>query len=219
MTGDTSDMLARLKMVLPARWFADATPILDALLSGFAAAWSGVYLVLTYVRAQTRIATATDIFLDLASTDYFGTALPRRTGESDADFSARIQRNLLAPRATRASLVQMLTGMTGRAPTILEPLNATDLGGYDTGILGYGVCGAYGCRTLPFQFFVTAYRPAATAVNNAGGYNSGPGGYNYAPMLYADVTSYAGATSDADIHAAIASVLPTCGVAWTIISN
>lgn len=219
MTGDTSDMLARLKMVLPARWFADGTPILDALLTGFAAAWSGVYAVVTYVRAQTRIATATDIFLDIASTDYFGSALPRRAGESDANFSTRIQQNLLAPRATRASLVQMLTGITGRAPMILEPLNATDLGGYNTGMLGYGVVGAYGSRNLPFQFFVTAYRPATTAVSNAGGYNTGPGGYNRAPMLYAGATSYAGAASDADIYAAVASVLPTCGVAWTIISN
>ncbi len=78
MTGDTNDMLARLKLVLPARWFSDTTPILDALLTGLASAWSGLYALLSYVRSQGRIATASGIFLDIASTDYLGDALPRR---------------------------------------------------------------------------------------------------------------------------------------------
>lgn len=219
MIGDTADMLARLKMVLPARWFGDATPILDALLSGLGAAWSAVYGLLNYVKAQARIGSASDIFLDIASSDYFGPALPRRDGESDAAFRARIQQNLVAPRATRASVVQALLGLTGRVPIVFEPLNATDTGGYGTGTLGYGIRGAYGSRNVPFQVFVTAYRPNATPVSNAGGYNVGPGGYNNVPMFYADITTDSGEVSDAEIYAAIAAVMPTCGVAWTNISN
>jgi hypothetical protein len=69
MTGDTNDMLARLKMVLPARWFADATPILDAVLTGLANAWSQLYGLLATVKLQTRLATASGVFLDIAAKD------------------------------------------------------------------------------------------------------------------------------------------------------
>ena len=39
-TGGIADFVSRLKLVLPARWFADTTPVLDALLTGFALAFS-----------------------------------------------------------------------------------------------------------------------------------------------------------------------------------
>jgi len=219
MTGDTSDMLARLKSVLPGRWFGDTTPILDAVLTGFATAWSGLYALLANVKAQARIATASGIFLDIASTDYFGTSLPRRSGEADAAFSTRIRANLVLPRATRAGLSFVLQNLTGRTPVIFEPLNAADTGGYNSNSLGYGVAGAYGSANLPFQFFVTAYRPNATPVSNAGGYNFGPGGYNNAPMFYADTAQAPGAIDDADIYAAAAAVLPVASIAWMNISN
>jgi len=219
MTGDTSDILSRLKAVLPARWFGDATPNLDAVLTGLAAAWTGLYSLLANVKTMTRIATATGIFLDIAATDYFGFSLPRRAGEADSAFSARIRANLIAPRATRHGLALALQNLTGRTPIIFEPLNASDTGGYNSNTLGYGVAGGYGSKNLPFQFFVTAYRPNATPISNAGGYNEGPGGYNAAPMFYADTAQTPGAISDADIYAAAAAVLPVASIAWTNISN
>jgi hypothetical protein len=218
MIGDTNDMLGRLKQVLPARWFSDVTPILDALLTGLASAWSGLYALLGYVQTQTRIATATGIFLDIASVDYLGDALPRRVAEADAVYSQRIRDNLLKPSATRASLVQTLTNLTGRAPVVFEPLNATDTGGYNIN-LGYNTAGGYGSTNLPYQFLLTAYRPNSTPVSNAGGYGVGPGGYNNAPMFYADTTEFAGTVSDSEIYATIAAVLPTSSIAWTQISN
>jgi hypothetical protein len=218
MIGDTNDMLGRLKQVLPARWFADVTPILDALLTGLASAWSGLYALLGYVQTQTRIATATGIFLDIASVDYLGGALPRRAAEADAAYSQRIRENLLKPSATRAGLVETLINLTGRAPVVFEPLNATDTGGYNIN-LGYNTAGGYGSANLPYQFLLTAYRPNSTPVSNAGGYGVGPGGYDNAPMFYADTTEFAGTVSDAEIYAAIAAVLPTSSIAWTQISN
>src|ERR1700727_986655 len=101
-TGDQSDMLARLKAVLPSGWFPlsvvgqpSNTPILDGLLSGPAWALSWVYTLIEYANDQTRIATATDVWLDLAALDYFGGNLTRNPGESDSAFSARIRANLL----------------------------------------------------------------------------------------------------------------------------
>jgi hypothetical protein len=219
VTGDTNDMLSRLKSVLPARWFADVTPVLDAVLTGLATGWSGLYALLTNVAAQARIATASGIFLDIASADYFGTALPRRAAEADAAFSARIRANLLTPRATRAGVSLAIAHLTGRAPKIFEPLNAADTGGYNSNTLGYGVAGGYGSPNLAYQFFITAYRPNATPVSNAGGYNTGPGGYNTAPMFYVNASDIPGAISDADIYAAAAAALPAASIAWMNISN
>jgi hypothetical protein len=116
-------------------------------------------------------------------------------------------------------LSKALQNLTGRTPIIFEPLNAFDTGGYNSNTLGYGVAGGYGSNTLPYQFFVTAFRPNATPVSNAGGYNEGPGGYNTAPMFYADTEQAPGAIDDADIYAAAAAVLPVASIAWTKISN
>jgi hypothetical protein len=218
MIGDISDMLARLKLVLPARWFSDTTPILDALLTGLASAWSGLYALLGFVQSQTRIATATGIFLDIASVDYLGDTLPRRAGEADGAYSARLRSNLINPGPTRAGLVEKVTNLTGRAPIVFEPLNATDTGGYNVN-LGYNRLGGYGSFNLPYQFFLTVYRPSDTPISNAGGYSTGPGGYNTAPMFYADIEEFAGTVDDAEIYAAVAAMLPTSGIAWTQISN
>lgn len=218
MTGDAEDMVSRLKLVLPSRWFGDTTPVLDALLGGLAAAWSGLYAVLQFVRAQSRIATASGIFLDMAAGDYTGGALPRRVGEADTAYSIRIRNNLLAPRATRSGLTQALVNLTGRAPVIFEPMNAADTHGYNVN-LGYNAAGGYGSANLPFQFFVTAYRPDTGPVSNAGGYGVGPGGYGTAPMFYADMSEFGGSVSDAEIYASIAAVLPAAGIAWTQISS
>lgn len=211
-------MAGRIKQMLPARWFSDQSPMLDALLSGLGQGWAGVYSLLQQVKAQTRIATATGIFLDIASQDYLGTGLPRRAGEADTAFSARLRVNLLAPRATRAALIEAVTNLTGRGPVVFEPLNATDTGGYNVNT-GYGVAGGYGCLFMPYQFLLTVYRPDDLPANHAGGYGAGPGGYDAAPMFYASAAELAGNVSDAEIYAAIASVTPTSSIAWTRITN
>lgn len=89
MTGDQQDILARLRIVLPARWFPDSAPVLDALLNGLAFGWSWVYQQFQDVKAQTRIATATDIWLDIIALDFFGDRLIRRAAQSDAAFLSK----------------------------------------------------------------------------------------------------------------------------------
>ena len=111
-TGDITDVLARLRAVLPQRWFPDTTPVLDAVLTGTAAAWSGLYALLQIVAAQARIATASDQFLDAVSADFFGAALPRRRTEGDDAFRSRIDRELLREKGTRAAISSVLTDLT-----------------------------------------------------------------------------------------------------------
>lgn len=218
-TGNAADMATRLKMVLPAAWFADATPVLDMVLSGLAALWAALYALIGSVRNQTRVATATGLMLDIAAQDYFGTALMRRAGEPDAAFSARIRANLLTPRATRGALIAAIKAETDRTPTVFEPFNATDTGGYGTNTLGYNTVGGYGNLSLPYQCFVTAYRPAIQGSGSAGGYSVGPGGYSTAPMAWSDLAEDVGLATDADIFATIAGILPVNAVAWTRLLN
>jgi hypothetical protein len=218
MTGDTQDILARLKATLPTRWFADSTPVLDGLLTGLSATWSWLYGALAYTKLQTRIASATDTFLDVISADFFGQRLPRRPAEPDPIFSARIQREMLRPRDTRAALTKVLTDLTSRAPLIFEPSRPADTGAWCE-TLGYGVAGGWGSLLLPFQCFVTAYRGQGSGIADVAGYGQGNAGYGIGLIEYASLSMLPGEITDADITQAIASVMPVSTIAWTRISN
>src|ERR1700759_724547 len=83
MIGDQQDMAARLRTVLPTHWFPDVAPVLDGLLNGLATGWSSIYNLRQYVKAQTRIGTASDIWLDIVALDFFGSRVARRVNQSD----------------------------------------------------------------------------------------------------------------------------------------
>jgi hypothetical protein len=231
--GDQTDFLGRLKAVLPRAWFpgpdgtgASQSPILDGVLAGFASMLAWVYALLAYAKLQTRIATATEVFLDIIALDYFGANITR-DGQADATFRARILANLLAPKNTRAALTQALVSLTGRTPAIFEPANTSDTGGYGwAGMtvgsgLAYGLAGGYGSLALPFQAFVTAYRPHSNGIavvagyGSLGGFNGMPGGYGVGALEYASADQVGGTITDAQIEATIASTIPAATIAWT----
>ncbi len=241
MTGDQADLVGRLKAVLPQRWFANTTtglpsntPVLDGVLNGLASAWASIVALLNYADLQSRIATATDVFLDMIAFDFFGGRFNRRAGEPDASFSARIRAEIIRPRGTRAAVSQVLTDLTGHAPIIFEPANATDTGGYGfigmtvgTGLEygGTGVAGAggWGSLALPFQAFVTAYRATGGGIAIVAGYYTGSGwaggGYGVGAIEWATLGMSQGQITDTDIDNAIVSVLPVATIAWTRITN
>jgi hypothetical protein len=219
MTGDQNDMLARLKAVLPP-WFGNlATPVLDAVLSGFASVAASVYTLLAFTKAQTRIRAASDGFLDLIALDFFGRRVQRFTGETDSAFQARILREILRPRATLAALRQMLVDLTGRVPVILEPARPANAGGYGIGA-GYAVAGAYASLSYPAQVFVVAYRPAnGGGIPNVDGYGGSLGGYGAGAIEYGALPQISGVATDAAIYAAIDSVTPTGVTSWVQIQS
>lgn len=225
-TGDQSDVLQRLKATLT-RWFGDSNPLLDALLQGLAWAGNFVYSLVSYAKLQTRIKTATDGWLDMIAADFFGASLVRAANQSDASFRARIIINLFRERGTRNSIIKVLQDLTGRTPLIFEPTRPADTGAYGTNSIGYGVAGGYGSMLLPYQGFVTAFRPTGSGVPNVGGYglanygatNGGPGGYGIGQIEYASLSMVQGTVTDADIYAAIDSVHPEGTIAWTRISS
>lgn len=209
-TGSAADMLARLKAVLPARWFPDNTPVLDALLGGLASTAATLHGMIGYVRTQTRVASVSDNFLDLATMDYCANRVSRRALESDASLRPRLLREMIRERGTNAALVAAIQDVTGRTPAIFEPMAPGNTGGYGVAC-GYGAVGGYASLTMPFQCLVTAYRPFAA---NAPAWTTGPG--PGAPVAAALVPL---PVADADIYAAIAAVTPISAIAWTSLQN
>ena len=236
-TGDQSDFQRRLRAALPSSWFpvtgtTDATsqtPILTAILTGFASSWASLYANLQFVAAQARIATASGVWLDVMALDYFGRTLRRRLSETDTAFSLRMRLSLLRPAGTRPALIANLTTLTGRTPAVFEPANPMDAGGWGTTGMtagtgfGYGVAGGWGSLALPFQFFLTAYRPISGGVANVFGYYTGSGwaggGYGVGAIEYANLAMVQGAVTDRDIFDAINAVRPVGTIAWTRITN
>jgi hypothetical protein len=216
-----------MRGVLPRRWFVDPPPtdqppsLLQALLSGFGSAWAAMYALVTRVELLSRIATATGVFLDIVSVDFFGSVLPRRPGEADDPFRLRIQQELFRPRTTRSSLDLVLNELTGRPPTIFEPVRPADTGGYGIvdigywvgGGVGYSVAGGWGNLALRHNSFVTVQRPLGVGIPDLAGYNTG--GYSY----YGDPFMVATPVTDANIFAAIVAVLPAGHIAWVRIEG
>lgn len=133
-TGDQDDMLGRLKRLLPAGWFGDSNPILDALLWGYAQSLAWAYTLYLYAQAQTRIKTATDNWLDLIALDFFGNNLVRGASQGDTSYRSSILINLFRERTTRPAMEQVLLDLTGRAPIIIEPARPADVGGYGSAV-------------------------------------------------------------------------------------
>ena len=220
-TGDQQDIFARIRGYLP-RWFGDVaqSPVLNGLLQGLAYSGAYVFGLYAYARQQTRILTATDGWLDMIAADFFGLSIRRRTGQSDASFRANIVANLFRERGTRGAIIRVLTDLTGRAPTIIEPSRPADCGAYDAPNSGYGMAGAYGQVSLTYQAFVQAYRPLGCGIPNVAGYSIVTTGYS-APSQgeYVDPSMSSNTVSDADIYAAIESVRPAASIIWTRICS
>jgi hypothetical protein len=223
MTGDLSDFISRLWAVLPKRWFAEQSPNLRALLTSIATPWVWLYNLITYVITQTRVATATDEWLDLIALDYFGCNLYRKINESDVSYRGRIQVALLREAATRSAVSAGLECLTGTQPIIFEPMNCSDTGSYGvlpatsaiagTG-LAYGQAGGWGSLQLPLQFFITATCPPTPGIGSLAGYGTSVGGYGGGAISYVDLASLPGHVTNADIEATLCRLLPVNATAW-----
>ena len=225
MVGDQNDIVRRLRAVLPSRWFGSATPVLDTLLDALATGWRQGFDLLGFTRLQSRIGSASNAWLDLVAYDFFGHRLVRRDGQTDSAFRPIVIRNILRPLATRSALISALQDLTGRRPIVFEPSNTGDTGGYGNivtsagGGAGYGIAGGWGALGLPFQCFVTVYRPQINGAANLPGWSSSLSGYGTGTLAYLGVEGANGYISDSQIFAEVARVAPAGTVVWTNISN
>ena len=202
-------MVGRLKATLPARWFADSTPVLDMVLTGLGDAASRLHALLEAARGQMRLGSATEGFLDLIARDFFGARLRRQAQEGDDAFRGRILRAMTRTRGTRSALIAAVKELTGTAPTIFEPSHTGDTGGYASGGIGWNTAGGWGSLALPLQSLVTVTRPHGQGIALLAGYGTG------GPCSYASLSMIAGQVTDADIYATVADAVPVATIAWT----
>jgi len=227
MTGDQDDMIQRQRAVIPRSWFPTVSPVLDGVLAGMATVASHVYALVGYAKAQTRLATASDGWLDLLAYDFFRLRFKRSLNESDDVWRARIRAEILRPRATRASIIQALTTLTGREPKFFEPSNPMDCGGLGDGTLSdvpwsglaLNVTGRIGSLAYPGQAFITAYRPNGQGVPFVSGYNEAAGGYGQGAIEYVGLKQITGPISDAQIYATADDTKAAGTLMWTDIES
>lgn len=163
MRGDQGDMAGRLRLTLPAGWAADRAPLLDALLGGLGAAWASMYELLRQVRLQSRLATVTGRFLDMACQDFFGGRFGRRAGEVDGQLRARLLRAMRREHGTRAALIAAASE-AGYAAVVFEPARPADTGAYGVAAgLAWGLAGGWGSLSMPLESLVTVRAVAPVA--------------------------------------------------------
>lgn len=217
-TGDNADVLARLKSVLPS-WFPQSTPILDGVLSGFAQIGAWGYSLLQYTQAQTRIATATDGFLDLAAFDFFGLRVRRKAAQPDAVLRGVIKAEVLRERDTRRGMIKALTDLTGTPVSIFEPSYAYDTGGYNTYGLAFDETGAWGSRDLPFQMFITVVEPIGAGVPNVAGFDTGYGAWGGGYSSLIDKNAITGNVTNQDIYDTVEATRAAGVTCWVNITT
>jgi hypothetical protein len=212
VTGDQEDILARLRKRLPKRWFGystDAAPIVSALLTGAAWALAQFHALYAYIALQTRIATSTGAWLELAANDFFGSRLPRFSGERDPSYSLRIRKEVLRPRNTRQAIDAIIFDLTGKHPDIFEGFHARECGGWGTPALAFGAAGRYGSNNARFEAIITTPPLQGYGIPNRGGWGSRTGGYGVGNFSLVDDTLIVGSgPTRADIIRALDLVRP-----------
>jgi hypothetical protein len=225
MAYSQQDIFDRIKVVLPTRWFGEDTPLLDSVLNSLAAGWIGLFDFLDFVQMQTRISTATDGWLDLIAEDFFGHRITRRQGEADDAFRVRISRDLLQDKCTRKAIFDLLLDLTGRPPVIFEPSNPGDTGCYSsllrvgTGMAGYGASGGWGNLNMPFQAFVTAFRPEVPGIGLVNGWGGDIGGYGSGFSAYVDLEANSSTPGDFEMYQSVSAISAAGTIIWMSIRS
>ena len=214
--GGPDDIMRRVKLLLPKGWWNYHAPIRDAILGGLADVSAWCYGLYAYAKKQTRVAWATDIWLDIISKDYFGVALLRRVNEHDDAFRLRIQKELIRERVTRKGMNDALTDLTGQPPYIFEPWNTGDTGAWDVGTFAFDIAGGWGDTCLPAQAFVNVI-PPGSGIPGAPGWDIAAMGWDIGGM-WGDMSLIAGTITDQDIYDTINKTRPTGVIVWTQLS-
>lgn len=211
-TGDTADILTRVKALIPFRWFSSSAPLRDAIVGGLSDISAWCYSWIAFARQQSRLATSTGVFLDILAFDFLGRYLKRNSLSDDA-FRAKTKATILQERVTRSGMTNALTILTGTAPKIFEPWNTGDCGAYGFA-MGYGCAGCYGSLQFPGQAFIMAMRPNGQGVPNVAGYGDPQAGYGVGVGDYISQSQVSGPITDNEIYAMADLTKPTGVIAW-----
>jgi hypothetical protein len=224
-TGSASDILDRVKKLIPGRWFKWVAPYRDAVIGGLSDSAAWCYGLIGYARAQTRLATAYGVWLDIFAYDFLGRFLTRNNA-ADATFRALIRATILQERVTRAGMINAVTTLTGKTPWVFEPWNTFDTGAYSSpaaagpkyGSMGYGVGrGGYGSMQLPCQTFMKVTRTASSGIPNVAGYGNPNAGYGLGSIEYAGPLMILSGVTDEMIYRLISATKATGTTCWVAI--
>jgi hypothetical protein len=220
-TGDETDILGRVKRLLPRGWFSYVAPYRDAIIGGLAdlGAWS--YTIVSFARSQSRLATAYGVVLDIYVYDFLGRFLPRQD-LNDNTYRALARATILQERVTRAGMINALTVLNGTIPVVFEPWNTYDTGAYSSrvsgsryGSMGYGVGrGGYGNMRLPAQTFIRLQRGNPSGVPMVAGWGDPPGGFGAGAIEFAGPESLLSGVTNTMIEDLIDKTKPTGSLVW-----
>ncbi|AJG19083.1 hypothetical protein [Cupriavidus basilensis] len=225
-TGDSDDILSRLKAYVPRGWFGGwaQAPIITAVLGGIASVLAVSYALIMFFWAQTRLQTSTGGWIDIWAADFLGGTLPRKPNELDSSYIARIQVAIFQKRATRPAMISVLTQLTGRAPIIFEPARPLDTGCFSAptspGFFGVARFGSIAC---PFGALITAYRPLVAGGSAGAAYRNAAAWSAFSTPLshgsFGSLSEQTSVATDADILAAINATKPIATNIGVLISN
>lgn len=192
-TGDADDILARLQRVIPP-WFGTEAeaPVWTAFLAGAASALAGIYSFFGFAKAQTRVATATGGFLELAAGDVAGDGLPRFAGELDSAYSRRIRLEPLRDRCTVTAIKKAVFDITGIEPDVFEGFDLFNNGALGAPSLALGSAGRWSSAGLPRCVFVAVTMHNNYGIPNRGGFDDGVGGLGVGNFSWADNSEIVG---------------------------
>jgi hypothetical protein len=200
IVGSSSNLLSRLKSLLPSRWFSYTAPLRDAVLGGIGDSLANAYSLIVYAATQTRLATATGFWLDLAAYDFFGLRVQRLPNELDAVFSQTIRNEIFRRRVTRQNIAKAVTDLTGNGVTILEPWNANDTGGFGKTWALNEPTSFIGSSGLPFTMFITIVNPYGSGVPNMSGLNNTQSGFGTSYFGLSDAALITGTVTSQNIY-------------------
>lgn len=210
LRGGPADLLRRLKSLFPRRWAAPAAPVREAVFGGIGDSLAWLYAQLQTVRGGTRRAGTLGYLLDIDAWGFFQSRILRRPAETDDAWRKRYTDEIFRPRVTPAAIDKALFDLTGRHPIIVEPWNPGQTAAY--GFSYYGSA-QYGSLSLPYQFFITAFRPYPPGIPNIAGY--GAGYYGAPDTAYISLDDMASPISDEEIYETIARTVGAGFVPWT----
>jgi len=216
MIGDKDDIVARLQRWLPQGWFPSDGTRINSILSGFASVLATIWTAIAYVTLQTRLATTTDGFLDLASRDFFGPVLPRLPGETDPTFSLRIRNEVFRDRQTRNAIDALLFELTGQHPIITELERPKDVGAFRYRGLAFRAVGHYASRFWRPMVFIQTVHAGRFVIPHFGGLRAPAAAFRIPTFLYTDPSMVEGSGyTDLQLFAALERIR-TAGVTYWV---
>lgn len=212
-----NDMLARLKGLIPYRWFSNNAPLRDAVLGGIADSLAWCHDFIQFAAQQTRLSTMSGAYLDIAALDFFGLRIKRRGDQTDDSFRATILKEIFRQRGTRKALIDALNDLTSHKPKIFEPTNPQDTGGWGV-MFAFNAAGRWGAN-MPRTVFIDAYEPPGSGIPNLAGLNSAQGGWGAGAFALADLKMVTGPVTNQDIYDTIEATRAAGVTAWVSISS